>query len=159
MRDEKSLYGIIGLLIDSEEDRRKIAIKADKLADDAMEIYDFSSYTKEDLEKRYVKALTAVELYQRGYKSVVRGRGYYVNLENCNNPQYFAKFISNGEESKAQKEQALKAIQNMAVKNLPNYNQLALNLDDEKIDLNNLLEEISLDQLLEMLEKDAEEAN
>lgn len=148
MARENSIYGLCSLLIEEAEENQKVAIKVNDISTSILNSTAMDMLSRDELADRYAKALTAVCLYQKGYRSVVRGHGYYVNAENCTNPDYIARFLNNAKGSETEKSEVVKAI-TQKFKSLPEYGQYRFDIDG------NIIEEITQDKLLEMLEDDA----
>lgn len=83
----------------------RMVIDADELAHYVHDVVSLRHISRHDLEMKYVKVIVAVCLYQRGWRSVVRGKGKYVNYELCSNPAYMAQVAQNkSRDIKADKE-------------------------------------------------------
>lgn len=144
----KGIYTLCNDMISAEEDRKKIAINVDKIAQDVMNIADIQSMDKAELAKRYIKAVAEVALYDNGYRSVVRGEGYFVNQELCKNHEYVARFLNNAKGTAEEKEQVVKII-TQDFRSLPEYGQYRFDGDGR------VIEEITRDGLIEKLKEDA----
>lgn len=73
----------------------RMVIDADELAHYVHDEVSLRHISRHDLEMKYVRAMAAVSLYQHGWRSVVRGKGKYVNYELCTNPAYMAQVAQN----------------------------------------------------------------
>lgn len=147
---ENSVYSICGRYISLAEEEGRLAIQSDWLADRVCESADLSEMSREDLERRYVKACNLVCLYQRGYRSVVAGHGYYVKPEVTSRRQYLEKMVSNAEDAELAKSLTKVGLQNILKASKGNADhQMAF--DDD----GNYYTEPTVDELLEMLVKDA----
>ena len=97
-----------------------------------------------------LRAAAEVALYQKGYKSVVKGEGIFVNVENCEKPEYLKRLFNNAKLSESQKVNAVNIIKKR-IKETNIEGQLTIDFSNGEI-----VENVSEEQLLDMLKDDAE---
>jgi hypothetical protein len=147
----KGIFTELNVLIASEETKHKLAIDVERLTRMIQRIIDFDEIPIEELKDRYARAAASVALYQNGYKSVVRGEGLFVNVENCKKKEYLAKLYNNARMTKRQKEAALELIaKTIKLNEIPG--QLKFMPDGT------YEEEATIDELIQMLREDANSA-
>lgn len=152
--NENSIYHIISVQIVAAREDQKAVVQTDKIVDRTLLDADMSDISREGLERKYVKALTAVCLYQHGYRSVLPGYGYYINWDDCTNPIYMQKLLENAE----QNEEVKKIIRESIQKNVfQKYAQRLMKVPRGQMRMSEngeLFTEPTFEELLEMLETD-----
>lgn len=145
-----SIYKICSEYISFAEANEKLVIQADWLADRVTEAADLSTMSREDLERRFIKAANAVCLYQRGYRSVLRGEGYFVRPDLTARREYLEKLVEN-----VQDEELAKKLKKIGLQNI--LKALKENMDGQMAFGENgeYYIEPSVEDLLKMLAKDA----
>lgn len=124
------------------------------------EYIDISEMDPAEKDRRLKQAMASVALYQNGFRSVERGSGYFLDYKNCDNPIYLQKLCDNANVDAKTKSIVLRALEQLKQKNidgLPEYAQFVFDFDDDGN--SQYIEEITRDQLIEMLRKDAEAIN
>lgn len=144
----RGLFTSLRELIGFAEDNKRIAIKIDDLVDESEEMTDLSEMTREELERKYRKAAAAVVLYALGYRSVIRGKGFYVNRDLCKKPEYVKRFFNNAKITAEEKEQIVDVI-SKDIADLPEYPQLKFDAHGR------IYEELTEERLLGILEEDS----
>lgn len=81
--------------INKVEENKSIVIDAGKLSDGIAMTVNLSEMSRADLELAYIKSLVAVHLNNAGYYSTIRGKGLYVNPNNCMKEEYIHKIAEN----------------------------------------------------------------
>lgn len=156
--NENSIYHHISIKIEIARDNQKPVIKTDKIVDGVISSVDMSDISRDDLERKYLKALTAVCLYQHGWRSVLPGYGYYINLEDCTNPIYMQKLLENAE----QNEEVKKVIRESIQKNVfQKYAKRLMKVPRGQMRMTEngeMYTEPTFEELLEMLAMDEEES-
>lgn len=126
----------------------RMVIDADELAHYVHDVVSLRHISRHDLEMKYVKAMVAVCLYQRGWRSVVRGKGKYVNYELCSNPAYMAQVAQNkSRDIKADKEVLERLKEAARSKGIDH--QMVIRSDGS------VGVEMSLEEILSLLEREA----
>lgn len=130
------------------EQNFRMVIDADELAHYVHDVVSLRHISRHDLEMKYVKAMVAVSLYQRGWRSVVRGKGKYVNYELCSNPAYMAQVAQNkSRDIKADKEVLERLKEAARSKGIDH--QMVIRADGS------VGVEMSLDEIITLLEREA----
>lgn len=130
------------------EQNYRMVIDADELAHYVHDVVSLRHISRHDLEMKYVKAMVAVCLYQRGWRSVVRGKGKYVNYELCSNPAYMAQVAQNkSRDIKADKEVLERLKEAARSKGIDH--QMVIRADGS------VGVEMSLEEILSLLEREA----
>jgi hypothetical protein len=126
----------------------RMVIDADELSHYVHDVVSLRHISRHDLEMKYVKAMVAVCLYQRGWRSVVRGKGKYVNYELCSNPAYMAQVAQNkSRDIKADKEVLERLKEAARSKGIDH--QMVIRADGS------VGVEMSLEEILSLLEREA----
>lgn len=158
MQEEKKLKGVeglytaIGAIINQKEDESRLAVDVNNIIDDVKNEVNVYSAQLEWYIQFALRAAVEVVLYQKGYRSVVKGEGVFVNLQNCKKPEYLARMFNNAKLSEAQKQKVVaritKAIQEASIEG-----QLSFDFSGEN---GTIVEEITEQRLIEMLRADAD---
>ncbi|MBR3244087.1 MAG: hypothetical protein IKF90_15550 [Parasporobacterium sp.] len=146
-------YSKLSQRIKEISDQNILVISVKTLAD----YIDISEMDPDEKDRRLKQAMASVALYQNGFRSVERGSGYFLDYRNCDNPIYLQKLCENADIDAKTKGVVLKALEEIKQKNidtLPEYAQFVFDFDDDGN--SSYIEEITKDQLIEMLKKDAE---
>jgi hypothetical protein len=148
-----NIYRRIRLLIKATEDKRKTVIKSKDIVDSIANTIDLSNVSREELEERLIKAEVAVCLYQCGYRSVIRGHGYFVNWAKLDRPEYLENLVENAKASKNEKRKIYKELVRKTVDDFPDYAQMYMDMSGEDVIFK---EHLTKKDILSMLEEDAE---
>lgn len=144
----EGLYTAIGSIINKHEDENRLAIDVADIIEEVKKEVDVYSAPLDWYIKFALRAAAEVGLYQKGYKSVVKGEGLFVNVDHCSKPEYLSKLFNNAKLSEKQKEQALLRIQkSIKVHNIEGQ----LSFDDD----GTIIEDVTTQQVIEMLREDA----
>ena len=149
MQKIEGLYSAYSALIRQKEFDDHLAISVDQLVNEVPEEVDIHSADLNWYINFALKAAAEVSLYNAGYRSVVKGRGLFVNLQNCKNPAYLAKLFNNAKLTEKQKEQVV----NMITRKINEVNtpgQMSIDFSTGTI-----IEDITEEKLIQMLEEDA----
>ena len=149
MRNIEGLYTAIGSIISQHEDENKLAMKVDDIIEEVKGEVDVHSASLDWYIRFALRAAIEVGLYQRGYKSVVKGTGLFVNPNNCNNPAYLARLFNNAKMTEDQKRIAVDMIRK-AIKQSGCEGQLRFDFESGTV-----IEDVTEEQLIAMLEQDA----
>lgn len=158
MQEEKKLKGVeglytaIGAIINQKEDESRLAVDVNNIIVNVKNEVNVYSAQLEWYIQFALRAAVEVVLYQKGYRSVVKGEGVFVNLQNCKKPEYLARMFNNAKLSEAQKQKVVaritKAIQEASIEG-----QLSFDFSGEN---GTIVEEITEQRLIEMLRADAD---
>lgn len=149
MRKIEGLYTAINAIINRREDENRLAADVEDIIKEVKEEVDVYSASLDWYIRFALHAAVEVALYQKGYRSVVKGEGIFVNLDNCNKPAYLARMFNNAKLTEKQKQQAVAMIQK-AIKTKTMEGQLRFDTDGT------IIEDITEQQLIEMLRDDAQ---
>lgn len=131
------------------EQNFRMIIDADELAHYVHDVVSLRHISRHDLEMKYVKAMVAVSLYQRGWRSVVRGKGKYVNYMLCSNPAYMAQVAKNKSDDIKADQEILKNLKEAAKRVKGIDHQMVIRADGS------VGVEMSLEEILSLLEREA----
>lgn len=158
MQEEKKLKGVeglytaIGAIINQKEDESRLAVDVNNVIENVKDEVNVYSAQLEWYIQFALRAAVEVVLYQKGYRSVVKGEGVFVNLQNCKKPEYLARMFNNAKLSEAQKQKVVaritKAIQEASIEG-----QLSFDFSGEN---GTIVEEVTEQRLIEMLRADAD---
>ena len=152
MKNLEGIYTLVGAMITDEENKNKLAIDSGKIINAI--VNDPQKWWGGDLEwyvKTTLRAVVDSSLAARGYKSVVRGEGLFVNPEKVSNEAYIRRLANNVKKDgfKAdEKFQYLLDVLNRCRNGVPG--QLSLDLETGLI-----IEDITEEEILDMLRADA----
>ena len=152
----KGIYSTASMLIREDRLRRKGKIIA---ANNIARRLDLSDVSREELEQMAADAITRVALYQNDYRSVIKGEGFFANIDDCKNPVFFQNLLENAEDEtikKAVVEGQLSGYMKGLIKKLPDYEQYSFQFDSNGH--SKIISELTKDQILEMLQKEAKSA-
>lgn len=103
MKNIEGLYTAIAAIINQREEENRLAISTESLIADVKKEVDVYSASLDWYIQNTLRAAVEVGLYQAGYRSVVKGNGVFVKLENCTKPAYLARLFNNAKLTEAQK--------------------------------------------------------
>ena len=139
----EGLYTAISTAIRERENDDKLVISVDDMVAQLRGDVDFDSVPKEVLADYVLRYAVAIGLNDNGYRSVVKGEGLYVNLEDCKNPDFIARLFNNAMIEEKAKEQVVNVIRKEI--EASNVKQFAFDIDGM------IFEEMTAEQLLELL--------
>lgn len=149
------IYSKLSQRIKEISAQKILVINVKSLAD----CIDISEMDEAEKDRRLKQAMASVALYQNGFRSVERGSGYFLDYRNCDNPIYLQKLCENADIDAKTKGTVLRALEQIKQNNidgLPEYAQFVFDFDEDGN--SQYIEEITREQLIEMLRKDAEAA-
>lgn len=149
MKNIEGLYTAITAIINQREEDNCLAIDTDSVISEVREEIDVYSASLDWYIRNTLRDAVQVSLYQKGYRSVVKGEGIFVNLKNCEKPEYLSRLFNNAKLSEAQKTKVVGIIKK-TIKEQGCEGQLTFDLEDGTI-----IEDVTEQQLIEMLRKDA----
>lgn len=139
----EGLFTAITTAIRERENDDKLVISVDDMVAQLRGDVDFDSVPKEVLADYVLRYAVAIGLNDNGYRSVVKGEGLYVNLEDCKNPDFIARLFNNAMIEEKAKEQVVNVIRKEI--EASNVKQFAFDIDGM------IFEEMTAEQLLELL--------
>lgn len=148
----EGLHTALNSLILKSEDDEKLAIDVYSLVDEVKNVINTYSVSVEDAVNTILLGAAEVALHAKGYKSVVKGKGLFVNPDLCKNPKYLAKLYNNALESEAQKTHVKNMLMN-SIKRSGCEGQLSFDIDGS------CYEDVTEEQLIQMLRIDATGTN
>lgn len=148
----EGLYSALSALIKQREDEERLVISADMLVDEVKDEVDVHSAKLEWYINFALRAAAEVALYQAGYRSVIKGKGYFASAINCDKPEYLARFFNNAKLTEQQKHRVVSYLKRR-INEVGLQGQMSIDFDTGEI-----VEDVSLDALVEMLKADAGEA-
>ena len=143
MEKIEGLFTAITTAIRERENDDKLVISVDDMVAQLKGDVDFDSVSKEVLADYVLRYAVAIGLNDNGYRSVVKGEGLYVNLEDCKNPDFIARLFNNAMIEEKAKEQVVNVIRKEI--EASNVKQFAFDIDGM------IFEEMTAEQLLELL--------
>ena len=149
MQNITGLYTALNALIRQEEDEKKIAIDKSSLVEKVQNEVDVHSASLDWFINMALSAAAEVALYQNGYRSVVKGKGLFVNPEHSENPAYWSRLFNNAKLTELQKKQVVEMLAK-GMKNKGIEGQLSIDFSTGMI-----VEDVTESQLIEMLRQDA----
>lgn len=153
MQNIEGLYSALAALIRQKEDQHRLAISCDDLIEEVKEEVDVYSASLDWYIKFALRAAAQISLYQLGYRSVIKGNGMFVNVDNCSNPNYLARLFNNAKLSERQKQQVVNMIKRK-IREDGIAGQLTMDFDSGTI-----VEDVTEEQLMAMLIADSKEDN
>lgn len=131
-------------------DAGTLIIDADKMAKEIWKKADLSFLKREDLERRFVAAYVRCLLWQKGFRSIVKGKGYFVHEETLR-PELVARLYNNQVITRDQAESVLNRFKKHIRKNSDLEGQLVFDFER-----NSIVEVITVGDLLKILEKESD---
>lgn len=122
-------------------------IDVEKLSEEIYLTNDFSGFTREELAKRWIKAMLAVELNSQGWASLVKGNKKYINVDKCTNIHYLKHLFNDASKMAGSKMEVVKALR----KKIKEVSGGQLCFTDTDM---NIAEEVSVEELIAMLNKE-----
>lgn len=137
------------VMLSAKEQKDESIIDANKMTQDILLSSDLSGLTREQLEYRFVSAYVRCLLYQANYRSVIRGKGFFVN-EKTLRPELVARLFNNQKMTRDQAEQILSNIK----KHIRNNDTIAGQLEYD-FETGEYRETMTMEDLLQMLESES----
>ena len=150
----EGLYPALNSLILKAEDEKRMAIDVYSLVEEVKNIINTYAVSVEDAVNTLLVGAAEVALHQNGYKSVVKGKGLFVNPDLIKKPEYFSRLINNAVMNEAQKRHATEILLD-SIRRSGCEGQLSLDLENP----GHYYEDVTEEQLLEMLRADATGTN
>lgn len=149
MQGITGLYTAINTLIAEKEFDDRLAIDANTLFEEVKSMVDPRTADFQWYVRVAIMSAIKTTLNQKGYRSVVRENGIFVNPENCEKPEYLARLYNNAKLTEQQKEEIVLLIKK-AIKKANIEGQLTFDFSTETI-----VEDFTEKQLIAMLKADA----
>ena len=128
----------------------KAVIRVEDLINKIHSEVDLTDVSMDEMEKAIIIQQVYPLLAELDWASVVRGHGYYINMQMCTNPDYFQKVIQNSHMDISTKRLALKKRESFRKMQCEIPGQMILNLNTMEPE-----EEKTTEEILEMLAKEA----
>lgn len=152
----KGYYSTLNHIIRQMKQDGKIIIDIDQIADSI----SVKNLKRKELEEKCKKAMASVSLYQNGFRSVLHGKGIFVDYAKAKNKVVVEQLIRNVEKDERQKSYMMDVLQTI-VEGIPETTekQIRFCFDEDgqlAVDDNGcvlLAEEMSKQELLELLYK------
>lgn len=135
-------------MLSAKERKDEIIIDANKMTREILWNSDLSGLSREDLEYRFVSAYVRCLLYQANYRSVIRGKGFFVN-EKTMRPELVARLFNNQKMTRDKAEQILANIKRHIRSNDTIAGQLEYDFETGEC-----VESMTAEDLLKMLENE-----
>ena len=148
MKGIDGLYTAINAAIVEREKGNRLCIDMTDMIDAVTDEVDCYSASIDWYVHKVISQAITIALWQSGYRSVVHGKGLFVNPQNAKKPEYLVKLFNNAKLSEEQKQKVV----NMMLKEIQDAGVDRQLFFDAK---GHIHEEISEEQLIEMLRKDA----
>ena len=143
------LYTAINAIIREKESQGKGAIHTEQVISEVKKEVDIHSATLDWYVDGAISDAVGSCLWQAGYRAVEKGTGLFVNPDRIKRPEYLSKLFNNAHLSAQQKQQVVdmmaKKIQDSGVSG-----QMSFDFEN-----NMFIEDITTDQLIQMLMEDA----
>ena len=110
MQGIKNLYSELNCIITDRELRDQASIKIEDIVSEVRKRVNVHSASRKWLEYRVLMASAENVLWRRGYRSLVKSKGWFVHLENCSKPEFLKRLFNNAKLSEAQKEAVVNRI-------------------------------------------------
>lgn len=149
MQNIEGLYSNLAALINQREEEGRLAISAEDLIKHIKEEVDVYSASIDWYVKTILRQAVEISLWQKGYRSVIKGNGMFVNVQNCTKPEYLARLFNNAKLTERQKQQIVNMIKRK-ISEVGMPGQMSMDFDTGTI-----IEDITEEQLMAMLIEDA----
>ena len=148
MQGIKNLYSELNCIITDRELRDQASIKVEDIVSEVRKRVNVHSASRKWLEYRVLMASAENVLWRRGYRSLVKSKGWFVHLENCSKPEFLKRLFNNAKLSEAQKEAVVNRIKKQ-IKTTGCDGQLSFDMNGY------ISEDLTDDQLIELIEREA----
>ena len=149
MNKIEGLYTAITSIIREKEEKYNLVISTDDMVTRLKDQNYLDSVPREVLEDYLLRFAVAIGLNDNGYRSVVKGEGLYINLENCERAEFLNRLFNNAVEMEQQKEQVVSLI----LKQRERAGIAGQTSIDPETGM--IIEDITEEQLLDLLRKEA----
>lgn len=148
MRSIEGVYTAISELIAEREGEDRICIDSEELIEAVKDEVNVFSADLDWYVHFALRAAVQIGLWQAGYRSVVKGKGLFINPQNTKKPEYLARLFNNAKLSEAQQRSVVEMLTG-CIKEAGIEGQLSFDFTGK------IHEDITEAQLLEMLRRDA----
>lgn len=142
------LYEAISSIISDKEEASQAVLYTGEMVERVKEEVDVDAIPREVLVNLALRQAVAIGLNAKGYRSVINGQGLYVNIENCEKREYLMQIYSNEMLDDSKRKRVLEILRN---KIKPTEIPGQMGFDEA----GQMFDEITVEELLEMLKKDA----
>ena len=142
------LYKTCNMIIARHLKSGKNVIDINKCLKEAMAVADFSGMDEEELQATVLKLMLTSALNSSNFYSVIRRKGYYANVDNCN--KAYLKAIINNAQTDVKRFETLLEKLNKRIEVAEIDGQMEFDFDT-----NEIIEQLTQEQLLQMLEEEA----
>lgn len=149
MQNIEGLYSALNALINQKEEEHRLAISSAELIERVKEEVDVYSASIDWYVQMVLRQAVEIALWQKGYKSVIRGDGMFVNVQNCTKPQYLYRLFNNAKLTEKQKQQVVNKIKDR-INEVGTPGQMSVDFETGMI-----IEDVTTEQLMAMLIEDA----
>ena len=149
MQNIEGLYSNLAALINQREEEGRLAISAEDLIKHIKEEVDVYSASIDWYVKTILRQAVEISLWQKGYRSVIKGNGMFVNVQNCSKPEYLARLFNNAKLTERQKQQIVNMIKRK-ISEVGMPGQMSMDFATGTI-----IEDVTEEQLMAMLIEDA----
>lgn len=147
---KNNIYKTCNLIASRKVKSGATVININDLMREAMALADFSGMTEEEMQRTILRLTLTSILNAHRYYSVVRRKGLFANSENCKKA-YLKQLIENAKHDVRRLEKLLKRLNdNLDIAEIDG--QMAFDADTMEI-----FEEMTEEELVEMLREEAEE--
>lgn len=153
MEKIEGLYTTIAAIINEYESDGKLVLKTDEMEERLRNDIDWKDAPKEVLVGYLFRYAIAIGLNMRGYRSVVKGNGMYVNLDRCRNIN-FAKRMHNNVQTDIKSKEGKQLDIDKIIKQLEKGSNTIPGqsaFDETFNETGMLFEELSTEEILEIL--------
>lgn len=145
----EGLFTSINALIKERELNNHVSMSVKEISEAVKKEVDiFSAETGWYIDQS-IKAAVVTALSQNGYRSVIKGEGYFVNPHIADNPEYLKRLFNNAALDKSQKEQIVQMLHGR-MQETGIEGQLSFDFTGR------IHEDITEQKLLELLKQDSE---
>lgn len=125
-------------------------INANKISKEIQEEISLEDMSREELEIRYIRAITSVHLYQEGYRSIIKGQGYFAHPQKISKPEYIARIYNSSIIEEKKKAQIVKKLQHTILNDSHLSGQLEFDITGQ------IKEHLTTEELLEIIRAEEE---
>ena len=148
---KNGIYSECNLVVSNAIKGNARVISLDRLAGIVMQTADFRKVSEEELREAYVRQALSTTLSDKKWCSVVRGKGFYVDIEKCR--KEYKKVIADNISGDIERDMKLLEIINKGLETAEIDGQMAFNPETMQYE-----EEMTRSELLEMLEAESKQA-
>lgn len=148
---KNGIYTQCNIAVSEAINKKSRVISLDKLAKKVLATADFSNVTEQELRDSYVRHALSTTLSDKGWYSVVRGKGFYTTLDNSR--REYRKAIADNISGDIERAEMFLKFINSGLETAEIDGQMIFNPETMEIEV-----QITEEELLEMLKAEAAEA-